>query len=173
MSAADTSTRKEIATLYSDHHSWLFAWLRKKLRCSHSAADVAQDTFLRIISSRDALMGVKQPRAYLTTTAKRLIVDQVRKRHVEQIYLAELAQHAGEWSEYPSPEQITIAVQALEEIEAALRNLSLKAREAFTLHYLDDQTHSQIATHLGVSTKMVQKYLAQALVQCQKIESGI
>ncbi|WP_269147395.1 sigma factor, partial [Herbaspirillum lusitanum] len=37
-------------SFYSSHHGWLFGWLRKKLGCTHNAADVAQDTFVRIIA---------------------------------------------------------------------------------------------------------------------------
>lgn len=169
MSATDNSLHDEISTIYSDHHRWLFGWLRKKLGCSHHASDVVQDTFLRIISSRDALLGVREPRAFLTTTAKHLLVDQARRKLIEQTYLSELALCIDDMAGYPSSEEIVIAVQALEEISTALEAISAKARDAFLLHYLDDQSHAAISVHLGVSTRMVQKYLVQALVQCQKI----
>ncbi|MFL9609593.1 sigma factor [Methylobacillus sp. Pita2] len=35
--------------LYSSHHGWLYAWLRKKLGCQHIAADLAHDTFVRLM----------------------------------------------------------------------------------------------------------------------------
>ncbi|WP_407058407.1 sigma factor [Zoogloea oleivorans] len=50
MSAADPALHQQVHALYSDHHAWLFGWLRKKLGCAHNAADVAQDTFLRIMA---------------------------------------------------------------------------------------------------------------------------
>ncbi|SDO19331.1 RNA polymerase sigma-70 factor, ECF subfamily [Rhodoferax sp. OV413] len=168
MSIAELSPQHEVQALYSAHHGWLHRWLRKKLGCAHNAADVAQDTFLRIITSRDALLGMREPRAYLTTTAQRLIVDRARHRHLEQAYLAELALAAESMSGYPSPEEILVAVQAMEHIGTALQNLSEKARTAFLLHYLDGQTHASIANQLGVSTKMVQKYLAQSLLHCHQ-----
>jgi len=37
------------------------------------------------------LTGLTKPRAYLTTTAKRLLIDRARHRQVEQSYLDELA----------------------------------------------------------------------------------
>ena len=37
--------------LYSEHHGWLQNWLRGKLGCAADAADLAQDTFLRILLS--------------------------------------------------------------------------------------------------------------------------
>lgn len=167
MSTAEFALQQEIHALYSDHHGWLYAWLRRKLGCSHNAADVAHDTFVRIIASRDALLGIQEPRAYLTTTAKRLLVDRARRQLIEQAYLAEAALVAETLPGYPSPEETLKALQALEQICAALAGVSARAREAFLLHYLDQQTHAAIAQHLAVSTRMVQKYLVQALLQCR------
>ncbi len=166
MSAAESLPSQPIDALYSDHHSWLFGWLRKKLSCPYDAADVAHDTFVRILASRDALAGVREPRAYLTTTAKRLIIDRARRHKVEQAYLAELEQAAASLDGFPSPEQTVAALQALAQISAALDGLPPKPRDAFLMHYLDGQTHASIAAHLGVSTRMIHQYLVQALAHC-------
>lgn len=126
---------------------------------------------MRIIASRNALLGsdlsIDEPRAYLTTTAKRLLVDRARRRLLEEAYLAEMTFAAETASGYPSPEEILVALQALEQISVALEKVSTKAREAFLLHYLEGQTHAAIASRLGVSTKMIQKYLIQSLLQCR------
>nr|WP_229223800.1 sigma-70 family RNA polymerase sigma factor [Duganella sp. sic0402] len=154
--------------LYDSHYDWLRGWLRGKLGCAHEAADVAQDTFMRIIASRDALFGVQQqPRAYLTTTAKNLLIDRARRQLLRDAYLAELALVAESLGGYPSPQETMMALQALDQIALALERVSPKAREAFMLHYLDDQPQSVVAERLGVSTRMVQKYLVQALMQCR------
>ncbi|MFJ9449222.1 sigma-70 family RNA polymerase sigma factor [Herbaspirillum sp. NPDC101397] len=154
-------------SFYSSHHGWLYGWLRKKLGCAHNAADVAQDTFMRIIASRDALLGVQEPRAYLTATAKRLMLDRARRQVIEQSYLAELALTMEQAEGYPSPEEILLAVEALEQISAALQAVAAKARDAFLLHYLEGQTQAEVALALGVSTRMVGKYLVQVLVKCR------
>lgn len=170
MSAAESIPQQHahaVHILYSDHHDWLFGWLRKKLGCAHNAADVAHDTFMRIIASRDALLGVEQPRAWLTTTAKRLLIDRARRQALEQAWLAEMALLADSLPFHPSPDETLMALEALDQIGAALQGVSAKAREAFLLHYLDQQTHAAIATRLGVSVRMVQKYLVQSLLACR------
>lgn len=166
MPSTEPVLEQDVHLLYARHHAWLRAWLRHKLGCSHNAADVAHDTFLRIVASRDALLGIQEPRAYLTTVAKRLLVDRARRRVLEDAYLAELAVLAETLGSYPSPEEIALAVEALDQIGAALARVSAPARAAFLLHYLDGQTHAAIAVQLEVSTRMVQKYLVQALLQC-------
>jgi RNA polymerase sigma factor (sigma-70 family) len=155
----------DLGTFYSEHHGWLLGWLRKKLGCGHHAADLAHDTFLRILNSTE-LLSLKEPRAYLTTTAQRLIIDQARRRQIEQAYLAELTIRAEYIDCAPSPEQIVLAVESLLRISTALDGLAAKPRQAFLLCYLDECSHGEIAAALSVSTRMVRKYLAQALVHC-------
>ncbi|WP_291379290.1 MULTISPECIES: sigma-70 family RNA polymerase sigma factor [Achromobacter] len=173
MLAAESGVQQQLHTLYRDHHSWLFGWLRKRMGCAHNAADVAQDTFERLLASRNVLLGqrlqINEPRAYLTTTAKRLLIDRARREQLERAYLAELELMAEDLPQYPSPEQLLIAVQALDQICQVLEGVSAKARAAFLLHYLDGQTHAAVAAHLGVSTKMVQKYLVQVLLHCGRL----
>jgi RNA polymerase sigma-70 factor (ECF subfamily) len=167
MSAADSLLQQQVHNLYSDHHGWLLGWLRNKLGCAHHAADVTHDTFVRIIASRDALLGMREPRAYLTTTAQRLMLDRARRRQVEQAYLAELTLLMDDGRCAPSPEETLMALQALAQIGAALAGLPTRAGQAFLLHYLDQRSHADVAAQLGVSVRMVQKYLVQALLQCR------
>lgn len=167
MSAIECAVRQQIEDLYTDHHGWLTGWLRRRLGDSFVAADVAHDTFLRIIASRDALLDVREPRAYLTTTARRLLVDRSRRQVIEQAYLEHLAITAADLPGHPSPDDILMAVEALAQIGAALHSVPARPREAFLRHYLDGQTHAAIAANFGVSTRMVQKYLVQALLSCR------
>jgi RNA polymerase sigma-70 factor (ECF subfamily) len=155
-----------ISQLYASHHAWLYGWLRRKLGCSHGASDLVQDVFVRILASRDALCGMREPRAYLTTTAQRLMVDRIRRETIERAYLAELAIVMEGAPVQPSPEQILLTLEALAQIAELLSGVSVKAREAFLLHYLEDIPHGEIARRLEVSTRMVHKYLVQCLVQC-------
>jgi RNA polymerase sigma-70 factor (ECF subfamily) len=44
--------------------------------------------------------------------------------------------------------------------------LSPRARQAFLLAQLDGMAYADIAVELGVSERMVKKYMAQAMLQC-------
>jgi len=46
---------RQIHILYTGHHSWLYNWLRHKLGNACDAADIAQDTFLRILTRQQPL----------------------------------------------------------------------------------------------------------------------
>ncbi|MCY1286408.1 putative RNA polymerase sigma factor FecI [compost metagenome] len=156
-----------VGELYREHHGWLTGWLRKRLGCPQNAADVAQDTFVRILASRE-LLGLREPRAFLGTIARRLLIDRARRNLIEQAYVDELQRMAEQVEGYPSAEQVAAAVQALEQIALALQGLTPKARSAFLLRHLEGLGHAEIAAQLGVSTKMVQKYLIQALLHCHR-----
>lgn len=168
MPAADLPFKQAVHELYCDHHGWLFGWLRRKLGCPQNAADLAHDTFTRILASRDALGAIREPRAFLTTTAQRLIIDGARRRRIEDAYLRELALTVDVLEGYQSPEQILITLSALEQIAFVLEGLSSNVQQAFLLYFLEGVQQSDIARQLQVSERMVRKYLMQALVHCNQ-----
>ena len=166
MSVGEPPFQREITELYSQHHGWLFTWLRRKLGCTHNAADVAQDTFARILHARESVTAIREPRAYLSTTARRLIIDQARRKQIEHAYLQELMLTVETLEGFQSPEQIHTTLQALEHIAFMLEGMHDNVRQAFVLYYLEDLTQQQIARHLKLSERTVRKYLIQALLHC-------
>ncbi|RKP47675.1 sigma-70 family RNA polymerase sigma factor [Pararobbsia silviterrae] len=163
------SPSSALSELYSDHHGWLRGWLRKKVGCGELAADIAHDTFVRILGARDLLIGIAEPRAFLATTARRLLIDHSRRQRIEQVYLSELAAAHASTCEMASPEAVLAAVDALHELVRVFEALPEKAREAFQLHYVDGESQANVATRMGISIRMVQKYLTRALLCCHRI----
>ncbi len=157
----------DLAVWYQDHHGWLQGWFRRKLGCSHSAADLVQDTFMRVLT-REAAPGVREPRAFLATVAHGLMVNHLRRQALERAYLEELA-HRPE-SVDPGPEARAIVVEALMQIDALLAGLPSRAREAFLLSQLEGLRYAEIAERLGVSLSMVKKYMLQAMTHCLRPE---
>jgi RNA polymerase sigma-70 factor (ECF subfamily) len=152
-----------LARLYQDHHPWLLKWLEKRVQDRLQAEDHAHDTFLRVITSKEA-SSLNEPRAYLTTIAKRLLVNHWRRSTIEQAYLDRLAAYPEEIA--ISPEDSAIILEVLREIDELLYQLPTKVRKAFLLAQLDDLTYAEIGQQLGVSDRMVRKYMAQAMFQC-------
>ena len=127
---------------------------------------MAQDTFARILATRESVGAIREPRAYLSTTARRLMIDQARRRQIESAYLQELMLTVDTLQGFQSPEQLHATLQALEQIAFLLEGLAEKPRQAFVLYYLDDLTQRQIASQLRLSERTVRKYLIQALLHC-------
>lgn len=158
-----------VETLYSSHHGWLHQWLWRKLGCRDGAADLAHDTFVRLLSAKP-LDALREPRAYLSTIANGLLVNHWRRLTLERAYLEVLAQQEAALA--PSPEERALTIEALMQVDAMLHKVSVKAREAFLLSQIEGLTYAVIAEQLQVSERMVKKYMAQAMLQCLLISNG-
>ncbi len=155
----------QVQSLYADHHRWLQGWLRRKLGNACDAADLAQDTFLRVLASRRlAVQPQAEPRALLTHIAKGLVIDHWRRQVVERAYLDALA-HLPE-PEVPSPETRLLILEALYRIDAMLDGLPARTREIFLLAPLDGLPYRQVADRLGLSLITVKRHMRTAFVAC-------
>ncbi|OYO25864.1 sigma-70 family RNA polymerase sigma factor [Janthinobacterium sp. PC23-8] len=153
----------DISALYSDHHGWLQGWLRRKMGNAIDAADLAHDTFLRVLARRDT-PALLAPRAYLGTIARGLVADFFRHKDIERASLEALA--ALPQTHAPSPETRAIVLEALVAIDTMLDGLKPAARLAFLLSQLDGLTYEQIATQLGVTKRTVSNYMCTAIEHC-------
>lgn len=152
--------------MYLAHHGWLQAWLRKKLGNPCDAADLAQDTFIRILAARNAVT-IDEPRAYLTTVARGVLINWYKRQALERAYLDALALMPE--PEAPSPEQRAIILQTLHEIDAMLDALRPVARKVFLLSQLEGMKYEDIAALTGVSLTSVKRYMRQAFRQCMEL----
>ncbi|KAF1052077.1 MAG: putative RNA polymerase sigma factor FecI [Stenotrophomonas maltophilia] len=154
----------QVGKLYAGHHGWLLGWLYRRLECRQQAADLAQDTFVRLLVGRRELTGVREPRAFLAAIARGLVVDHFRRQSLERAWLDSLAQLPE--PETPSAEERLLVLETLMEIDRLLDGLRPKVRSAFLLSQLDGLTYPQIAERLELSVSSVQQYMTQAFAHC-------
>lgn len=152
-----------VGSLYQNHHVWLTNWLRRKLGNQHDAADLAHDTFVRIMQSR-ILATLREPRNYLTTVAHGLVVDLWRRRALEKAYLETLdtlpIQH------HPSAEAQALIQEQLIRLDHMLSGIGHKAKQAFLLSMIEGASYPTIARRLNISERTVGNYLAKAMERC-------
>lgn len=154
----------EFDRLYHGHHVWLQRWFCKKLGCTFQAADLAQDTFVRLLLKQIEQHHFTTPRFYLLHIAKGLLIDHWRRRALEKDYLDALLLQDNEVT--PSLEVQAILLETLIEIDAMLDTLPFKVRKAFLLTQIDGLTYQEIAGILTVSERMIKKYMATAMMHC-------
>lgn len=163
MSTPDYSLSPTVEALYSNHHGWLYGWLRRRLGDSFAAADLAQDTFISVITAGSAGQ-IEAPRPFLATVARRLIAHRHRRQLLEESYLETLAALPEELA--PSPEESYLALEALRQVDQALDGLPLQVKEAFLLAHLEGLSYAEIAERLSVSSSSVKQYLTRANRHC-------
>ncbi len=161
MSNRAASSRIEM--LYCDHNNWLRGWLSKRLGNAHQAADLAQDTFVRLLAREDTPV-MLEPRAFLTTVAKRVLANHWRREQLEAAYLEALANVPEAYA--MSPEERVILLETIVEIDRHLDGLPIMAKRAFLLTQLDGCNHAQVAEQLGISITTVKRHLVKAAQQC-------
>lgn len=160
MSSREPSTLHQ---LYLEHNGWLKGWLRSRLGNSDDAADLAQDTFVRVMTARNAAP-IREPRGYLSAIARSLLIDKSRRRAIEQAYLFALAQK-------PEPVEVSPEVrlsifEMLVAVDSLLDDLGKRTREIFLAVQLDGQSYGVVAERLGVSVTTVKNHLVRAMTEC-------
>lgn len=166
----DTGCRDSLGQLYHHHQPWLQQLLSRRLGCGESASDLAQDAFVRLLQTPRHLDSFDGARAYLSRMAKGLCVDYWRRQDIERAWQEAMAA-SGE-AHLPSAEHQQIVIETLCEIDRMLAQLPEKVATAFLASQLQGKPYRQIADELGVSERMVKKYMAQAMLQCALIEAG-
>ncbi|MDN7142121.1 sigma-70 family RNA polymerase sigma factor [Pseudomonas sp. JQ170] len=164
------SLPRDVELLYLEYNGWLRNWLRKRLGESADADDLAQDTFVRVIRSRQSVSELRQPLAYLATIANGLLVNRWRRQAVERAYAEALAAQPEALA--LSAEEQYLLIETLVEVDALLHGLGPRAREIFLLSQLDGLTYKQIAVQLGLSVDQVQKSMSKAFALCYASQYG-
>jgi len=169
MMEAATPKEQPLHALYRDHSSWLENWLRRRMGNAWDAADLSQDTFVRVLASTQPLADLREPRAYLLTVGKRLLSNFYTRRSLEQAYLDALAQLPEE--SVPSPEQRWLLLETLQALDELLNGLPPVVRRAFLWSQLEGLGYRQIAERLKVSERTVKRYMAQAYEHCLLVDA--
>ena len=156
--------------LYSEHHSWLRQWLGRRLGCSADAADLAHDAFLRLLLKpvQPVFGSALAARGYLRKVANGLCINLWQRREIEQAWLDALAAQPERFAH--SAEHCAAVLQALQEVGQMLIGLPTKAAQAFVLAVVCQMTDKEVASELGVSDRMVRKYVARAMLGCLTLQ---
>ncbi|MGE7993233.1 sigma-70 family RNA polymerase sigma factor [Pseudomonas sp. NPDC089554] len=158
-----SADRPPVQELYRSHHTWLQGWLLRRVSDRCDAADLSQDTFVRLLTHAPP-SDLREPRAYLATIARRLLLNLYRRRSLERAYLEALALQPED--EAPSAEHQAAVLETLNAVDRVLANLPGKVRRAFLMSQLEGLSQEQIAQDMGVSVRSVQRWLVQAFEEC-------
>jgi len=151
----------EFDHFYSSMLEPLRRYLARVLGCRTEAQDVAQSAFLRVHSAM-GLRQVHQPRQFLFTTARRLAIDELRRRRRRPVDHLSISGLNATLSPSPPIDTIVAAREELLRFEEALRTLPPGCRQVFILSKIEHLSHREIAERLGIARSTVEKQITRA-----------
>jgi RNA polymerase sigma-70 factor (ECF subfamily) len=166
-SQAEGAETETIAHLFREHNRALVGYLRARLRSEQEAKEVAQEAYVRLLQlHKPGTPGLI--RAYLFKTATNIATDRLRHRRVRQrAERAELFESLSVSSTSNDPAEQLLARERTEQLLRCLEELPARCCQIFQMHRLEGLEQRAVADRVGVSERMVRRYITYALVYCR------
>jgi RNA polymerase sigma factor (sigma-70 family) len=140
----------------------LIQFLRRHWRNAADVEDLLQDIYVRLYES--ALKELpSQPRQFVFTTARNLLIDRVRAARIIPIEAAVDWETLNVAMDAPGPDRVILAREELRLLQAALDRLPPRCREAIVLKQIEGLTRREIATRMGVGEETVKMHLTNGM----------
>lgn len=161
--------------LLERYYRELLNFLHRQVNDRDTAADLAQESYARVLAVQHAGREILDMRALLYRTARNLLVDQHRRAEVRRQddldAISEAEQPVA--PQHLQPEESLVSQQILRAYIGAIERLPPRCREAFVLHIFDEFTHAQIAQRMGISVSMVEKHVVRGMLACKLCERSM
>ena len=169
--------RKLVEQLFDEHARALRHFLLGWSIPPDEIDDVVQELFSRLLGverlEEKMSDSTGSSRSYLLTMANNLIVDRRRKLQVRNAYAAEQRGIESESVDERTPERIIAAELELEAMRSVIKNMRLNWRVAFVLQRFGNLSYEEIALHMGVSVRQVDRYLVRAMRRIREAQRKI
>lgn len=157
----------EVADWYARYRDSLRGYLTLRTRSAYDAEDIVQEAFLHLWFARSS-GPIRNPKAFLFTTASNLLRDQLRCAQIRAVQTALPVEDVDVPDFVSEPSRIVESEQALAQIVGTLRQLQPSTREVFLLDRLQLCSHANIASRMGVTVSMVEKHMNYAMTAFEK-----
>ena len=162
------STAVAVAELFREHNRVLVGYLRSRLGSLQEAKEIAQEAYVRLLQLHEpGTPGLL--RAYLFKTAANLAIDRLRHRRVRQRsedqpeLFEELNTAHGELDD---PAEQLLAREQADQLLGCLQELPIRCQQVMNLHRFEGISQRDVAVRLGISERMVRRYVTYAMVYC-------
>ncbi|MFO1401801.1 MAG: RNA polymerase sigma factor [Steroidobacteraceae bacterium] len=162
-SPTDEAQRAFLTLLFNKYRGALLRHVGRMVRSREDAADLVQDTYLRVMDRISVQRFDAAARAYLFQTATNLARDYYRRQRFRAHAPLDETQDEMLLAGGPTPEQIVAANQVSAALAAAIQRMPEEVRAVFLLARGRDLPYEQIARHLGIGRRTVERRMAEAM----------
>jgi RNA polymerase sigma factor (sigma-70 family) len=144
------------------HEAALMSYIRRAWPDREEAADIRQEIYAKIFESA-AKARPAQPRHYLFTTARNLIVDRVRRGKIVSIEMRDDLDEYISLVDELSPERHEGARQELRRLIGAFESLPPVFRETIWKRKVEELSQKDVAAAMGTKERVVQRRLSRGI----------
>ncbi len=146
--------------LYNRYSSRLLGYLLKMTKSEDLAAEILQDTFLKIWKNRGNLDPVQSFRAYLFKVSSNLVYDFFRKAARDKVLREKLIRENV--SALKEIEEFLIKKEKIKMLEDVIKELPPRRREIFRLVKLEERSYAEVGSMLQVSPSTINDHIVKA-----------
>jgi RNA polymerase sigma-70 factor, ECF subfamily len=154
------SRTENFIKLFAESRQALHRYIRRFVRSSETAKEIAQEAFLRTYRERESVLTL---RAFLFSTARNLAANEFRHRRVVERGTLTSFDEERVHVECESLESALLRDERNRLIQEAIDRLPSQCRAAFTLRLFHEYSYKEVADRLGISVKTVEKHISRAM----------
>jgi RNA polymerase sigma-70 factor (ECF subfamily) len=146
------------SSIYNNIAQSVWRFIYYKCGDQAQADDLVQEAFIKLWDNCEKVTSEKA-KSFLFTVANNAFLNEVAHKKV----VLKHAQLAPSKVNNQSPEFVLEEKQYHKKLQDAIANLSEAQRTAFLMNRIDGMKYREIAEHLNISVKAVEKRMSQAL----------
>lgn len=156
------------AAFYDRHEAPLMGFAMRLTRDAELAADVTGEVFATLLEQIGRGADIREPRGWLYTVARRIVIDGARRGVVEGSARTRLGMEpvALDDEAYERIEQLADDTDGA--AQAALLSLPDEQREAVLARVIQEEGYGQIAERMSCSDAVVRKRVSRGLSQIKQ-----
>lgn len=159
---ADTQ-RALLTLLFNKYRGALLSHLTRIVRSPDDAAELVQETYLRVMAHARTAEFESIARAYLFQTATNLARDHFRRQRWRAHEPLESAPEPEAPPTNSSPEEVILWRDTMNSLSTALQTMPKVTRAVFIQARLDGRPYTDIARELGISVRTVERRMSEAM----------
>ncbi len=159
VSRAQAGDRVALTQLIEAHQTQIYSLTLAIMRDPADAADMTQETFVRMIRGLNSYRGDRASFAtWLHKLAVNVCFDTLRRKKHAPAHLTETVEFTAtdRWCE---PEPTAEWTESASEVREALNELPTHQRQALTLYYFEDKPYERIAELMALPMNTVKSHL--------------
>lgn len=155
-------------SLFSSHADSLINFIYYKSGNRLAAEDIMQEAYVKLWKEC-AKVGLEKAKSFLYTVANNTFLNQVK--HNKVVLKFEKRGHSQITNE--SPQYLLEEAEFKAKLEGAIAALPEDQRVVFLMNRIDKMKYREIAEHLNLSVKAIEKRMHKALVELRKVSKKL